>query len=91
MTAVRIYMCKGFMRTKLRSLFSEHVDDIGILDYRENKDNISTSIWMECKEDNVEWFLTKFIDIYYSIYDFEKDKLIIKIFRNGNYIIGQPE
>ena len=87
MTAVRIFMLRGFMRTKLRSLFSEHADDIGIIDYRENKDNISTNIWMECKEDDIEWFLNKFIDEYDKLYD-DKNKLEIKVFKEGNYLVG---
>jgi len=86
MTAVRIFMLRGFMRTKLRSLFSEHVDDIGIIDYRENKDNISTNIWMECKEGNIEWFLYKFIDEYSKLYE-DKNQLEIKVFKEGNYLI----
>lgn len=83
-------MHKGFMRTKLRSLFSEHVDDIGILDYRENKDNISTNIWMECEKEDVEWFLTKFIDTYNNIYDNENG-LTIKIFKDMSYIVKPQE
>lgn len=90
MTAVRIYMHKGFMRTKLRSLFSEHVDDIGIVDYRENKDNISTNIWMECREENIGWFLTKFIETYNEIYDNENG-LTIKIFKDMSYIVEPQE
>jgi len=86
MTAVRIFMLRGFMRTKLRSLFSEHADDIGIIDYRENKDNISTNIWMECKEGNIEWFLYKFIDEYSKLYE-DKNQLEIKVFKEGNYLI----
>lgn len=86
MTAVRIFMLRGFMRTKLRSLFSEHADDIGIIDYRENKDNISTNIWMECKEGNIEWFLYKFIDEYSKLYK-DKNQLEIKVFKEGNYLI----
>jgi hypothetical protein len=86
MTAARIFIKNGFMRTKLRSLFSDYVDDIDIIDYRENKDKLSTNIWIECKEDNIEWFLTKFKEVYDSIYN--DDGLIIKIFKGGNYLIG---
>jgi len=88
MTAVRIYMHKGFMRTKLRSLFSEHADAIGIEDYRENKDSISTNIWMECSKDDIEWFLNKFKEEYSSLYD-DEDQLKIKIFKEGCYLVEQ--
>lgn len=87
MVAVRIYMHKGFMRTSLRSLFSEHVDDIGIIDYRENKDNVSTNIWMECKEDDIGWFLEKFLKEYDNVYS--GNEIEIKVFKEGDYFIEQ--
>lgn len=90
MIAVKIYMHKGFMRTKLRSLFSENADEIGITDYRENRDNISTNIWMECEEENIKLFLSKFIEEYYNLYE-DNDQLTIKIFKEGEYFIGGPE
>jgi len=93
MIAVRIFMHKGFMRTKLRNLFSTHADAIGISDYRENKDNISTNIWMECEceKENIEWFLNEFSDEYYNIYNNNEDKLTIKIFKEEGVIIDRHD
>jgi len=87
MTAARIYMYRGFMRSKLRALFAAHADDIKIVDYRENKDNISTNVWLECERDDVDWFLNKFISVYHEIYGIDKE-ITIKIFRNGEFIRG---
>jgi len=81
MIAVRIYMREGYMRSKLRSLFSEYSDDIDIKDYREDKNDFSTNIWLECEKDNIDRFLDKFVEIYYTIYNRDKE-LIIKIFEN---------
>ena len=90
MTAVRICMNNSSMRSALRGLFSKHADDIKIVDYRENKDNFSTNLWLECMEDDIEWFLNSFKEEYYKIYD-EKKELTIKIFKNGSCLIDRHD
>jgi len=87
MTAARIYMHRGFMRSSLRSLLAAHADDIKLIDYRESKDNISTNIWLECGNDDIDWFLNKFIDTYHSIYGEDKE-IAVKIFRDGEFVWG---
>jgi hypothetical protein len=85
MVAARIYMHKGFMRTTLRNLFSTNADNIGIVDYRENKDKLSTNIWMECDEDDIKWFLDEFQERYYGIYG-DDSELTITYFKEGEFL-----